>query len=90
VAARRWRVSGHVQGVGFRYFVTRAARRLGLQGRVRNLPDGSVEIEVAGDDGLIEQLKEEVRHGPPGSRVRQLAESEVRDPEPWDGFDIDR
>jgi acylphosphatase len=66
------RVSGIVQGVGFRWFVREKARRLGLNGWVRNLPDGSVEVVAAGDDGQLELLKEELRRGPPGAVVDGL------------------
>ena len=47
-AAERWLVNGRVQRVGFRYYVFRAASRLGLRGDVRNLANGSVEVRVAG------------------------------------------
>jgi acylphosphatase len=87
--ARRWLISGHVQGVGFRYFVARNARRLGLKGKVRNLPDGTVEVEVAGETDLIEKLKEEVRHGPAGAHVARLLEHEALQQEAWEGFEID-
>ena len=66
------RVSGIVQGVGFRWFVREKARRLGLSGWVRNLPDGSVEVIAAGDDGQLQLLKEELRRGPPGAVVDGL------------------
>lgn len=66
------RVSGIVQGVGFRWFVRERARRLGLSGWVRNLPDGSVEVVASGDDGQLELFKEELRRGPPGAAVDGL------------------
>ena len=66
------RVSGLVQGVGFRWFVREKARRLGLSGWVRNLPDGSVEVIAAGEGAQLELLKEELRRGPPGAVVDGL------------------
>lgn len=63
------RVSGVVQGVGFRWFVRERARRLGLAGWVRNLPDGSVEVVAEGDRGQLELLMGELRKGPQGARV---------------------
>ncbi len=47
---------GRVQGVGFRYHATSESRRLGLSGWVRNRSDGSVEMEVQGEPGTIEDL----------------------------------
>jgi acylphosphatase len=89
-SARRLVVSGRVQGVGFRWFVRQAARELGLAGRVRNLPDGTVEVEVAGPEEALARLRERLREGPPGSRVAQLAEQELAGAPDWDRFEIDR
>jgi acylphosphatase len=86
----RWRVRGRVQGVGFRWFTRNAARELGVAGRVRNLPDGSVEIEAVADPGVLEHFKERVLEGPPGGRVTGLEEEPMPVPPDWDRFDIDR
>ncbi len=65
----RLRVHGRVQGVGFRYFVEREALRAGLCGWVRNLPDGSVEVEADGERTLLAEFAAAVRRGPSLSRV---------------------
>jgi acylphosphatase len=62
-------VTGRVQGVGFRYFTERTARPFRVTGLVRNLPDGTVEIEAQGSSDEVESFLEKVRLGPPGSRV---------------------
>lgn len=62
-------VSGVVQGVNFRYYTVSCARGLKLRGWVRNLPDGRVETEAVGEKGLIDDLIEQLRIGPPASRV---------------------
>ena len=66
------RIIGVVQGVGFRWFVRERARRLGLSGWVKNLPDGSVEVAAAGDAGQLDLLRGELRRGPDGARVEAL------------------
>ena len=66
------RVTGRVQGVGFRWFVRERARRLGLSGWVRNLRDGSVEVAAAGDAGQLELLLGELRRGPEGAAVADV------------------
>jgi acylphosphatase len=69
IVARRYSISGRVQGVGFRYFTEAAARREGVHGWVRNLPDGCVEIEAEGDAESLERFERALRQGPPGARV---------------------
>jgi acylphosphatase len=76
------RVTGMVQGVGFRWFVRERARRLGLAGWVRNLPDGSVEVAAAGDDQQLELLRDALREGPHGAAVDNLEEMGASAPEP--------
>ncbi len=66
------RVTGVVQGVGYRWFVRERARRLGLAGWVRNLPDGSVEVVACGDHGQLDLLRGELQRGPDGAMVDEL------------------
>lgn len=79
LAARRLRVHGVVQGVGFRWFVMRQARRLELVGWVRNRDDGTVEAWFAGSDEAVAALIASCRRGPANAYVRQL-EVELADP----------
>lgn len=88
--ARRFLVSGRVQGVGFRWFTRRAASEFGISGQVRNLPDGTVEAEAAGEPEQLTAFRERLRQGPPGSRVSQIEEQEIVPVPEWDGFVIDR
>ena len=67
--ARRYLISGRVQGVGFRFFAEAAGQREGLQGWVRNLRDGRVEIVSEGDAEALERFERVIRQGPPGARV---------------------
>lgn len=69
---RRLVVRGRVQGVGFRWFVRETARRCGLAGWVRNLADGSVELEASGPPDMLALLAEAVRAGPPGADVTSV------------------
>ena len=72
---RRWLVRGTVQGVGFRWFVLRHARRLGLVGYVRNLPDGRVEVAASGEAAKLSELGRELWRGPAGAAVQCVDES---------------
>lgn len=65
-------VTGLVQGVGFRWFVEREAKKLGLNGYVKNLFNGDVEVEVEGDSGLIEDLIKQLRVGNRSSHVTDV------------------
>jgi acylphosphatase len=89
VRAKQIRVHGRVQGVGFRYFVQRAGNRLGLTGNVRNRPDDTVEIVVAGDAELIEEFLKEVTKGPSLSRVERLEINDIAPVEKFRSFQIE-
>ena len=66
-------VRGRVQGVGFRFFVARAGRRLGLRGQVRNLPDGRrVEVIAQGPRATLDALVRELHAGPPLASVESV------------------
>jgi acylphosphatase len=69
VPVQHLRVTGRVQGVGFRWFVRERADALGLSGWVKNRSDGSVELLVSGDAAASEQFLAAVRRGPPHARV---------------------
>jgi acylphosphatase len=64
-----------VQGVGFRWFVARHARSLGLAGYARNLPDGSVEVMVDGPEEAMPALEQLLRTGPPNAQVDRVERS---------------
>ena len=74
--AKKYRISGRVQGVGFRYFAERAAGRLGLGGYVRNLADGTVEVYAIGDPAVLEVFKMQLVEGPRSARVTAVDESD--------------
>jgi len=76
VKAIRFKVTGFVQGVGYRQTCRRVARSLDLVGWVRNLPDGSVEAFAQGGDTALDGLLEWAWHGPAPSRVTGV-ESDV-------------
>jgi acylphosphatase len=71
----RFLVSGLVQGVGFRWFVARHARSLGLAGYARNLPDGRVEVVVSGPDESLPVLERLLRAGPANAQVEGVERS---------------
>ena len=85
--ARRAVVTGRVQGVGYRFFAERAARELDVRGWVRNLPDGSVEAVVEGEEDAIARFLDRLRQGPRGARVERVAE-EDRTIEGFPSFEI--
>ena len=66
---RRYIVRGRVQGVGFRWFVEAEARMLGVNGWVRNNPDGTVEVLAAGSSEQLAGLHRRLRQGPRAARV---------------------
>ena len=65
-------VRGNVQGVGFRYFIQRKARDLGLHGWVRNNDDGTVELVAEGGRPELEKLMMAAEEGPRMARVQRV------------------
>jgi acylphosphatase len=74
VVARRYVVSGRVQGVGYRIFVQEAAEKLGLYGYVRNRRSGDVEVLAIGTPSKLAELRTELHKGPMMSRVDSIDE----------------
>ncbi len=69
-------ISGRVQGVWYRAWTRKEAASLGLDGWVRNLPDGSVEALFAGPDETVREMIARCRQGPPAAQVTDIQESE--------------
>lgn len=86
--ARRFLVSGRVQGVGFRFFAADAARREGLSGSVRNLADGRVEAIAEGESESVVRFERALRQGPSRARIEYVQVEDV-DPLAGHGFTID-
>jgi len=81
-------VSGVVQGVGFRFFVLRVARKMGLVGWVKNLPTGDVEILAEGPRGLVNSFVEDVRVGNLGAVVRGMDVTWGKRTGKYTGFEV--
>lgn len=79
------RIEGSVQTVGFRYFAMDAARKLGIDGWVRNRTDGSVEALASGEKKSVEAFIAACIKGPPGARVRNI-DMEISAPPAQSGF----
>jgi len=73
IVAKRFLISGRVQGVGYRYFVQDHAAAEGVHGWVRNLPDGRVEAVVEGDEESVLRVERAIRRGPSHAHVENVA-----------------
>jgi acylphosphatase len=82
-------VRGRVQGVGFRYTAIHEARRLGVQGIVRNCEDGSVEVIAEGDADRLERFLSWLRKGPASAHVRELDVDDIPYCGSYSSFDVD-
>jgi len=83
IARAHVRITGYVQGVGFRYFARKAAEGLGLRGYVRNRGDGSVEVVAEGDRSAVTQMVDQLRVGP---RYASIDNVDVKWEEPKGDF----
>ena len=89
--AKRYWVSGDVQGVGFRFFAERTAEQLGVAGYVKNLFDGRVEVYAIGNTAQLGALRVELQRGPQFASVTEVTEAEAELlPEFSAGFTIER
>lgn len=87
MVTRQIRVSGIVQGVGYRAALRQQARSLGVTGWVRNRADGSVEALAHGAPAAVEALIAWARRGPPGARVAEVRISDAAESAPA-GFEL--
>ncbi|MBV9304269.1 MAG: acylphosphatase [Acidobacteriaceae bacterium] len=85
--AKRWLVTGDVQGVGFRVFVQHKAAALGLSGWARNTSDGGVEVYAAGAPARLDDLATALHTGPRMAEVRSVEERDEA-VEDFSGFSI--
>ena len=89
IVAKRFLVSGRVQGVGFRWFVQDHAAAQGVHGWVRNLPDGRVEAIVEGDEETVTRVERAIRTGPHGARIERV-EVDAEEPGGYRSFTIEK
>ena len=89
IEARRFLVSGRVQGVGFRWFVEREAHVLGAAGWVRNNADGKVEVFAQGSGEQLNALRAKLYQGPRAARVDNVEEFEAKPKEGSNTFRIE-
>ena len=75
--AKRFFVSGKVQGVGYRYFAMDAAEQMGVSGYVKNLADGRVEVYAIGTSAQLRDFARKLRDGPPHAAVAGVAEADA-------------
>jgi acylphosphatase len=83
-----FRVTGRVQGVGFRWWTRAQAIRLGLDGTVRNADDGSVEVAARGPEPALAELERLLNEGPPHARVRAVERFDAPLAGDAAGFDV--
>ena len=82
------KVSGFVQGVGFRWFAYKKATGFNLRGFVKNLDNGDVYCEAEGEKDLIEEFIGELRKGPTFSKVKDIKVEWLESKEPFNCFEI--
>ena len=88
--ARKYIISGLVQGVGFRYFTQRAAARHQVTGYVKNLENGSVEAYAEGDARAVEEFKHDLTAGPTYAKVEHIEETVCEPEKLYPAFRIEK
>jgi len=79
IVAYKMKLYGRVQKVGFRFFLSKHAERLGIKGYAKNLEDGSLECWFEGEEEKVKEIIELAKKGPPLARVKKF---EIREEEP--------
>lgn len=82
------KITGRVQGVGFRYFVQKRAREFDIKGWVKNTPDGGVQVMAQGDEKDMETFLEHLKIGPSMARVVKLEKSKLPGLEDFTDFRV--
>lgn len=88
--ARKYLITGQVQGVGFRYFAQRSAARHQVRGYVRNLEDGRVEALAQGHEKSVEAFRDDISAGPRYSQVDDVEEIVLELNRTYSTFRIER
>ena len=88
LVSRRYVIRGRVQGVGFRIFVQKAARKEGLDGQVLNRVDGSVEAVAVGGVEAIKRFEQALREGPPNAKIEGVGITDCAPTGLGSGFSI--
>ena len=88
--ARKFTISGFVQGVGFRYFAQRAAARHQVVGYVKNLPDGRVEAYAEGTEKAVTGFMHDLTAGPTYSEVENIEEIVLEPTNLYSAFRIEK
>ncbi len=82
------KVFGIVQGVGFRFFTMRKAQKHNIVGYVRNLADGSVEIDARGKPDDLEKFLMDIKKGPPVGKISKIEVSSLEPDDEYRDFEI--
>jgi len=88
--ARKFLISGEVQGVGYRYFAQRSSARHQIRGYVKNLEDGRVEVLAEGNAKAVEEFRHDLAAGPAHSQVGQIEELVLEPSGLYSTFRIER
>lgn len=90
MVARKFLISGQVQGVGYRFFAQRSSAAHQVRGYVRNLADGRVEVLAEGNAGAVEAFRHDLAAGPSYSRVGNIEELVIEPSGRYSSFRIER
>jgi acylphosphatase len=88
--ARKFLISGEVQGVGFRYFAQRSSARHQVRGYIKNLEDGRVEVHAEGSVKAVDEFRLDLAAGPTYSRVANIEELVLEPTGRYSAFRIER